>query len=254
MKKQLILSVATILLLVSCGNKNNDESISDDASSYDWMISFVSNGGNEVSPIKVKDGEVASKPKDPSKDGYIFQDWFVDSCLTITFDWETKITSNWTLYASWKEDENKQSSSEENQSSSEEEISSEEKETNGHGPEGSSLTSWYLVGSGSLWDSSNGWTIAGGVQLYTNPSNLNDKGCILGLSMQSGDTFKVTDGKNTWFGYEGVDTSSSSSNKGITNFVGLSDGYGGQNFKCTVSGTYDMYVNSSGKFWIQNSN
>ena len=41
---------------------------------------------------------------------------------------------------------------------------------------------------------------------------------------------------------------------GTVNFEGENDGYNGQNFKCKVTGTYDMYVNSEGKFWIQASN
>ncbi len=261
MKKQLILITMTFLL-ASCGSKESIENNTSSNISYDWTINFVTNGGSEVSPIYVKDGETVSKPTNPTKNGYIFQDWFVDTYLTISFDWNTQITSDWTLYASWKEDENKQISSEEEQHSSSEkdstnsenESSSQEKTSAGYGPNGSTLTNWYLVGSGSLWDSNTGWTVTGGIQLYTNPANSNDKGCILGLALEAGDKFKVTNGDSIWFGYEGVDKSSSPSNKGLTNFTADSDGYGGQNFKCTISGIYDMYINSTGTFWIQSAN
>ncbi len=263
MKKHVILILSSILLISSCG-ENSDGKITsskDEEVVYDWTISFVSNGGSEIAPLKLKDGEVATKPANPTREGYIFEDWFVDTYLTVSFNWETQITSDWTLYASWKEDETHQSSSEDTNSSSEDESSSEEivsssseeEDQIGHGPDGSTLTSWYLVGSGSLWDSSNGWTVAGGVQLYTNPANLQDKGCILGVNLEVGDTFKVTDGGSTWFGYEKVDTASSSNNRGVTNFIGSNDGYGGQNFQCTVAGYYDMYINGSGVFWIQDS-
>ncbi len=251
MKKHIILGTSFLLLLASCAETNSNESSNKPAEEhYDWTITFECNGGEEVTPIKVKDGEIATKPTNPSKEGYIFQEWFVDTYLTTSFDWGTEITSNWTLYAGWKVDEAYQSS-EEIVSSSEEEISSSEETINkGHGPEGSTLVSWYLVGSGSLWGD-DGWTIAGGVQLYSNPASDTDKGCILGLSFKAGDTFKVTDGGSTWFGYEKVDSSVSDKNLGLTNFEGASDGFGGNNFKCTVDGEYDMYVNGKGVFWIQ---
>ncbi len=253
MKKHILLFASAFLLLASC-SKQEDKGSTTQEENYDWTITFETSGGSEVSPLHVKDGEKANKPVNPTQDGYIFQDWYIDDFLTVTFDWDTPITSDWVLYAGWKEDESKISSSEdsssEDQSVESEDTSSKEEASKGHGPEGSTLTSWYLVGSGSLWGS-DGWTIKGGVQLYTNPGNENDKGCILGLSFEVGDTFKVTDGGSIWFGYEKVDTAASDANLGLTNFAGDSDGFGGNNFKCIVAGSYDMYINSTGVFWIQ---
>ena len=117
-----------------------------------------------------------------------------------------------------------------------------------HGPEGSTLVSWYIVGQGSF--STNDWQISGGVQLYSNPNSATDKGCILNMSFVVGDIFKVTDG-STWYGYEKVDQWNDPSNKGRSNFESKDDGYGGQNIKCTIAGAYDIYVNQSGNFWIQ---
>ena len=118
-----------------------------------------------------------------------------------------------------------------------------------HGPEGSVAVSWYLCGSGSLWGET-GWTIEGGVQLFSNPDSATDKGCILSLAVAVDDLFKVTDG-TTWFGYDKVDQWDDPSNAGKTNFAALDDGFGGSNIQCTVAGTYDIYVNEQGKFWIQ---
>ena len=118
-----------------------------------------------------------------------------------------------------------------------------------HGPEGSSLVSWYIVGSGSF--STDDWQISGGVQLYSNPGTT-DKGCILSMSFAVGDTFKVTNGTD-WYGYDKVDQWDDPSNKGRSCFSGASDGYGGTNIKCTTAGVYDIYVNNSGNFWIQSA-
>ena len=119
--------------------------------------------------------------------------------------------------------------------------------TDPFGPSGATKVSWYLVGDGSHLS---GWNFAGGLQLWSNPNNASDKGCALNVTFAVGDLFKVTNGSD-WYGYEKVDTYDSAANAGKTCFEGASDGNGGQNFRCKTAGTYDIYVNSSGVFWIQ---
>ena len=124
-------------------------------------------------------------------------------------------------------------------------------EVEAHGPEGSTPVDWWFCGTGSLWGE-DGWSTSGGVQLFSNPGSETDKGCVLGITFAEGDLFKVTNGTE-WFGYDKVDQSDGGgvANLGATNFAGDPDGFGGQNIKCTVSGTYDIYVNAQGQFWIQ---
>lgn len=121
--------------------------------------------------------------------------------------------------------------------------------TGAHGPDGSSLVSWYLVGEGSLWTTE--WSVDAGVQLYSNPGS-EDKGCILNITITQGDVFKVTDG-STWFGYDKVDQTDGNgvANLGKTNFEGVDDGHYGKNIRCKTTGAYDIYVNKNGVFWIQ---
>ena len=145
-------------------------------------------------------------------------------------------------------DKDKKTSSQEPASSQSESSSQAPSEENGHGPEGSSPVSWYLVGKGSIFKED--WSVSGGVQMFSNPGSVSDKGCILGIVVAQDDIFKVTDG-NTWFGYDKVDQWDDPSNAGKTHFTGVDDGYGGLNFKCTTGATFDIYVNGSGNFWIQ---
>ena len=229
--------------------ESSDGSSSEDASSEDettyYVVSFDSMGGSAVASQRVKKGEKAVEPDSPTKDGYEFQGWYKSKTYAVAFSFETAITTDYELFAKWgtsSEASSEQTDSSEIEDSGEETVSP-------HGPEGSTLVSWYLCGSGSLWGD-DGWSTFGGVQLFSNPSNEADKGCILDITISSGDIFKVTDG-TSWFGYEKVSQYAVDNNKGITNFTGQDDGYGGQNIKCTVSGTYDIYVNSSGEFWIQ---
>lgn len=65
-------------------------------------ITFKTNGGSAVSAATVKDGEKAAKPVDPTREGYIFADWYTDMDLTKAYDFNTKVTKDLILYAKWE--------------------------------------------------------------------------------------------------------------------------------------------------------
>ena len=85
------------LALVACGGGSSQAT----GLLEECTISFESNGGSSVSPIKVLYGKTASKPADPTRSGYSFDGWFADSYLKVSFDWSQSITADWTLYAGW---------------------------------------------------------------------------------------------------------------------------------------------------------
>ncbi len=260
---------------VSSNEPASEEKSSEDISSEDettyYVVSFNSMGGSEVPSQRVKEGEKAVEPDAPTKDGYEFQGWYKSKTYAVAFSFDTFITTDYELFAKWgtssetssepmdssetssEQMDSFESSSESTDSSTDEDsshpIDSSEQTVSPHGPEGSTLVGWYICGSGSLWGN-NGWGTAGGIQLFSNPTNAEDKGCILDIALSSGDVFKVTDG-TSWFGYEKVSQYVATNNKGLTNFTGIDDGCGGQNIKCTVSGTYDIYVNKDGQFWVE---
>lgn len=67
-----------------------------------FVITFDSNGGNEIPSQTVYEGACATRPAKPVKEGLSLQDWYVDSALTTAFDFSTPITGNITLYAKWR--------------------------------------------------------------------------------------------------------------------------------------------------------
>ncbi|MCI1245640.1 MAG: InlB B-repeat-containing protein [Bacilli bacterium] len=85
--------------------------VSGDASYYavieetkqQYTITFLTNGGSEVSPIKADYGSQIEKPDDPLKDGYRFIGWAEDAELTETVSWPYTILGNATFYAAYNE-------------------------------------------------------------------------------------------------------------------------------------------------------
>ncbi len=66
-----------------------------------FTISFDSQGGSAVNPIRVKDGESFTLPENPTRQDYNFGGWFLDTAFTIPFTTEYKPTKNITVYAKW---------------------------------------------------------------------------------------------------------------------------------------------------------
>ena len=67
-----------------------------------YIVSFESNGGSTVASKTVNEGETVTCPANPTRDGFGFLGWFVDSAGTTEFDFSTPITTNITIYAMWE--------------------------------------------------------------------------------------------------------------------------------------------------------
>ena len=63
-----------------------------------YTITFDSDGGSTLNPLRVNFNESGIKPADPVKEGYVFRGWYKDGKL---FSWSSKITSNLLLKAGW---------------------------------------------------------------------------------------------------------------------------------------------------------
>ena len=107
------MAAVTVFALTAGFAACGDDSGSGDSSSTDtgttsetvttyYTVDFESNGGSDVEAQSVAEGDYATKPDDPTKDGYVFGDWYDSSELDTIFEFdETPITADTTLYASW---------------------------------------------------------------------------------------------------------------------------------------------------------
>lgn len=66
-----------------------------------YTLTFESNGGTPVDAQKVRKGQALSTLPAPTKEGYIFQGWFVDSDLSLIFASGTTLTADTKLYAKY---------------------------------------------------------------------------------------------------------------------------------------------------------
>lgn len=66
-------------------------------------IKFDSNGGSLVSSISLKRGSALTLPKNPTRDGYTFNEWQTKDGKSVKN--KTKFSSNTTLYAKWTKNE-----------------------------------------------------------------------------------------------------------------------------------------------------
>ena len=65
-----------------------------------YTVTFVTNGGTEVSPVSVKYGYTISTPS-TTKDDYGLAVWYTDEDLTQRWNFSSAVTNDMTLYAKW---------------------------------------------------------------------------------------------------------------------------------------------------------
>ena len=65
-----------------------------------YEVKFNTNGGTIIEVQSIKKGETASKPADPTKDGYVFDNWYLNDEV---YDFSKEVTEDITLEARWTE-------------------------------------------------------------------------------------------------------------------------------------------------------
>ncbi|MDO4983914.1 MAG: InlB B-repeat-containing protein [Eubacteriales bacterium] len=69
-----------------------------------YTVSFNMNGhGDQIAAQTVEEGYKATKPADPTAEGWTFSGWYADSTFNVAFDFDATINANTTVYAKWTE-------------------------------------------------------------------------------------------------------------------------------------------------------
>ena len=71
-----------------------------------YTVTFNVNGGSTVTSATVVNGKTATKPADPTRDGYAFLGWYADGAFKTVYDFaSTIVTNDVTLHAKWVPDQ-----------------------------------------------------------------------------------------------------------------------------------------------------
>ena len=99
----LVLAILTMAILLSCAFVACTKAGTPDAQKKEITISFDTQGGSEIAPITIRSGESLTLPKAPTKDGYVFDGWYLDSNCIEEYEDSYVVSKNITLYAKWRE-------------------------------------------------------------------------------------------------------------------------------------------------------
>ena len=84
------------------GSQDNQGDNSEGEKVQTFTVTFVSNGGTEIAPQQIKQGEKAVKPIDPEKTNYVFVGWYNGET---EWNFETmKVNGSVTLTAKWRDE------------------------------------------------------------------------------------------------------------------------------------------------------
>ncbi|MBR2462443.1 MAG: SUMF1/EgtB/PvdO family nonheme iron enzyme [Spirochaetaceae bacterium] len=67
-----------------------------------YLVVTFNADGKDTKTETVESGQTATRPEDPTKDGWTFLGWYEDSGLAKEFDFSTPVTADTTLYAKWR--------------------------------------------------------------------------------------------------------------------------------------------------------
>ena len=100
---------AFTLMLVACGGPNTSsgspsepESTPESEPLNTYEVTFNSKGGSPVRKQEVEEGSKVNRPANPTKGGNKFVDWYTEDSYENIYDFDTPVTSSFTLYAKWE--------------------------------------------------------------------------------------------------------------------------------------------------------
>ncbi len=99
----LVLSCALVACNKADGKDPSDKDLIE-PTKKEFTITFDTQGGSEVKSITIAEGETITMPSNPTKEGYVFDGWYLSDEFIEKFNATQTISSDITVYAKWKED------------------------------------------------------------------------------------------------------------------------------------------------------
>lgn len=86
------------MFLLNCSKDSNISGITRN----EFNVTFETSGGTKIPSQIVNIKNTVTKPTDPIREDYNFEGWYGDKDFVNIFDFNTKITTDTTLFAFWK--------------------------------------------------------------------------------------------------------------------------------------------------------
>lgn len=93
-------NITSDITLLAVWNKKEEQKSQQPIKKKKYTVIFNSNGGSTINSQTVEENNKVTKPSNPTRNGFTFLGWYYNNNK---FDFNTKITSNLTLIAKWKE-------------------------------------------------------------------------------------------------------------------------------------------------------
>lgn len=68
-----------------------------------YTVTFITDGGTNLPNQTVKHGNKVTRPADPNKNGYTFENWYTDNTYKVVYDFNSPVTRNLTIYAKFND-------------------------------------------------------------------------------------------------------------------------------------------------------
>lgn len=85
MKKNFAAIIALLLALVMTFAACVTDEETPETPPAEYTVTFDTDGGSVIAPVKVKEGEKVSRPADPTKSGWSFAGWYADEGTSTAF-------------------------------------------------------------------------------------------------------------------------------------------------------------------------
>lgn len=95
-----LIIVLVVMVFVACDIFKGSQGGNKDGVTF--TITFDTQGGSEVKPITIAEGATITLPSNPTKEGYIFDGWYLSDEFIEKFNATQTISSDITVYAKWK--------------------------------------------------------------------------------------------------------------------------------------------------------
>lgn len=95
--QNIVIKLSRDITEADADNSDNSDSTTDST----YTVVFMSLDNAYETEEEIEEGTILSAPESPTRDGYTFIGWYTDYACTQLYNFESKVTTSFNLYAGW---------------------------------------------------------------------------------------------------------------------------------------------------------